>query len=102
MSPKAKIKEEEEYFLRQELERKMKRMKEQRAKLDAEEKQKLKELHDMRCPKCGARLAEISYKDMLIDKCINCQGVWLDVDELDRVITKEEDSFLSNMLKIFK
>jgi|SaaInl7_200m_RNA_FD_contig_31_1869397_length_421_multi_5_in_0_out_0_2 uncharacterized protein len=100
MSSKAKIKEEESFFAKQELERKMKRMKEQRSKLDAEEKQKLKELHHMRCPKCGAKLAEISYKDILIEKCISCQGVWFDVDELDRV-TKGENSFLSNMLKIF-
>ena len=55
----------------------------------------------MRCPKCGARLAEISYKDMLIDKCINCQGVWFDVGELEQV-TKDEDSFVHSMLKIFK
>ena len=101
MNPKTKIKEEETYFIKQELERKMKRLKEQRAKLDAEEKQKLKELHHMRCPKCGARLAEISYKDILIDKCINCQGVWFDVGELEQV-TKDEDSFVHSMLKIFK
>ena len=38
----------------------------------------------MNCPKCGAELVKKFYKGMLeVDYCPNCQGMWLDFDELD-------------------
>lgn len=40
-----------------------------------EEKRKPKELHYMRCPKCGMHLIEIDYKRIAVDKCSSCEGV---------------------------
>jgi len=101
MVPLKPTEKEEEYFARLELEKKKKLIEEQRKKLAEEEKRRLKELHYMHCPKCGSDLVEIKYKNVMIDKCPECKGVWLDCGELEQVVTTE-DSFLGGMLKIFK
>jgi uncharacterized protein len=44
---------EEEYFARMEFERKKKSEEEKQRKIAEGEKKKLKELHYMKCPKCG-------------------------------------------------
>ena len=80
---------EEEYIKRQELER-IKNLREQAAKETAEqEKVKLKELHWMRCPKCGLELEEITYRGIKIDECFSCGGVFLDAGELQAVAASE-------------
>lgn len=101
MSIQKPTEKEEEYFARLELEKKKIIVEQERAKLEEAEKERLKEIHHMRCPKCGSSLVEISYKNIMIDKCPSCEGIWLDCGELEQVVT-EEDSFLGGMLKIFK
>ena len=40
----------------------------------------------MNCPKCKTELVQKYYKGMIeVDACPNCGGMWLDVDELDRL-----------------
>ena len=101
MSIQKPAEKEEEYFARLELEKKKKLIEERRGTLAEEEKKRLQELHYMHCPKCGSDLVEIPYKDIMIDKCPDCEGLWLDCGELEQVVS-EEDSFLGGMLKIFK
>ena len=49
-------------------------------KLVEKEMKRLKELNYMRCPKCGMSLEEIEYSGFKADKCIQCEGIWLDVE----------------------
>lgn len=88
---------EEEYFARVEFERKKKAEEESRKKLADAEKKRLKELHFMRCPKCGMQLVEVDYKTLKLDRCTACDGVWLDAGELEAA-TKLEKSVLSRFL----
>ena len=67
---------EEGYFARMEFERRKKIEEEKHRKLAEEEKKKLKDLHFMRCPKCGMELIEIDYRSIKIDKCSECEGIW--------------------------
>ena len=53
---------EAEYFAKEEFKKLKKSEEEKRIKMEAEEKQKLKDLHYMNCPKCGMNLVEIDYK----------------------------------------
>ena len=92
---------EEEYFARTEFERKKKIEEEKHKKLAQEEKKKLKELHYMRCPKCGMELIEIDYKGIKIDECSECEGIWLDTGELETV-SKLEKSGLDKFFGVFK
>jgi len=90
---------EEEYFARLEFERKKKAAEQER--LAEEERRRLKELHSMRCPKCGSELVAIEYQGIEVDKCIACEGIWLDCGELEQVASKE-GGFLASMLRIFR
>lgn len=92
---------EEEYFARLQFEKQKKVEEEKHKKLKAEEKARLKKLHFMRCPKCGMELIEIDYKDIKIDKCSECEGVWLDAGELD-TISKITKSGLDKLFSVFK
>ena len=92
---------EDEYIARLEFEEKKKREEERVKKLQSEEKKRLKELHYMRCPKCGMELIEISYKEMKIDKCSLCEGIWLDAGEFE-MVTELEKSALDKFFKVFK
>lgn len=88
---------EEEYIARIEFERKKKAEEENRKRMAEAEKKRLKELHYMRCPKCGMELIEIDYKTLKIDRCSACDGVWLDAGELEAAV-KLEKSVLSRFL----
>ena len=61
----------------------------------------LKELHFMRCPKCGMELSEIDYKSIRVDKCFGCDGIWLDAGELESV-AKLEKGALDKLFGVFK
>lgn len=92
---------EEEYFARQELEKRKQMEEEKHKKLAEEEKKRLKELHYMRCPKCGMELTEIDYKRIRVDKCFGCEGVWLDAGEMEAV-SKLEKTTMDKLLNLFK
>lgn len=92
---------EEEYFVREEYERQRRIHEERHQALAAEEKKRLRELHFMRCPKCGMELLEIDYRTIRIDKCSGCAGVWLDAGELEEV-AKLEKSGLDKLFSVFK
>ena len=83
---------EEEYFARLEFEKRKKAEQEKQQSLAAAEKKRLRELHHMKCPKCGMELIEIDYKEIKIDKCSSCDGVWLDAGELDAVQKMEKSA----------
>ena len=91
---------EEEYFARMEFERRKKIMEEGK-KTTEEGKRKLKELHYMRCPKCGMELIEIAYRGIKIDEWSECKGIWLDAGELE-VVAKLEKSGLDKFFSILK
>jgi uncharacterized protein len=92
---------EEEYFARQELERKKKTEEENQGRLEEEEKRRLRELHYMRCPKCGMGLIQIDYRGIKVDRCSGCDGVWLDAGELES-IQKLEKSGLDKFFSLFE
>ena len=92
---------EQEYVARMEFEKRRKLEEEKHRKLKGEEKKKLKELHYMSCPKCGMGLIEIDYKEIKVDKCSECEGIWLDAGELE-AISKLAKSGLDKLFGVFK
>ena len=92
---------EEEYFARIEIEKKKKLMEEKQKSIASDEQKELKELHYMRCPKCGMELTEIDYKKIKVDKCFSCQGVWLDAGELEAV-SELDQSIMGKFFNVFK
>ena len=93
---------EAEYFAREEYER-LKAIEEVKHGMMAqEEKEKLKELHHMKCPKCGMDLVTIDYKGIQIDRCSGCAGVWLDQGELEAIAELEHGTMGKLFSKVFK
>ena len=88
---------EEEYFAREEL----KRREQAKIKKTHEERERLKALHWMRCPKCGSELHEVSFRDVSIDRCEDCGGVFLDRGELEQ-LSGSEDNVIGAILQVFK
>lgn len=81
---------EAEYFARMEFERKKRAEEEKRKSIAAAEKNRLRELHHMRCPKCGMDLIEVDYKELKVDRCSACDGIWLDAGELEAAMKLEK------------
>jgi hypothetical protein len=92
---------EEEYFARVEFEKKKAAEEEKSKKLADGERKKKKELHFMKCPKCGMGLIEIDYKGIKVDKCSACEGIWLDYGELETVIEMDK-SGLDKFFSVFR
>ncbi len=48
----------------------------------------------MECPRCASELILTKYKGIEVDKCVGCEGMWLDHEELDEledtVLDKDE------------
>ena len=81
--------QEEEYFAREEIEKKRKLALRQAEETAAKERERLKQLHHMKCPKCGMDLQAIAKGKVEVDTCFNCHGVWLDAGELEQLLRGE-------------
>jgi Zn-finger nucleic acid-binding protein len=92
---------EDEYFARQEFDRRKKAEEEKWQKMAAEERERQKELHWMHCPKCGSEMVEIDYEGSLLDKCTHCLGVYFDNGELEHMLEKQK-GFARKLFGIFK
>lgn len=93
---------EDEYFARQELERRKKWAAEQAAKTGVEEKERLKQAHWMKCPKCGNDLAEIDLHGVKVDQCAHCGGFFLDAGEIDQLTKQEDQGVIGRVFSIFR
>jgi uncharacterized protein len=92
---------EDEYFAREDAEKKRKIALEQQKKLAQGERDELKKLHYMHCPKCGMPLHTIRFRNIDIDRCFSCQGTWMDKGELEKVAGTETGGVMKSILNIF-
>ena len=93
--------QEETFFARQEHEKRRKAAEDAAARLQKQTQEEQKQLHWMRCPKCGSELAEVGYREQRVDRCQACGGVWLDAGELEALAAKE-GGFLLGLRKAFQ
>jgi hypothetical protein len=93
---------EEEYFARENAERLRKLAAEQKKALAESEREKLRALHHMRCPKCGMELKEIAVRGVDVDRCFSCNGTWLDAGELEKLAKgSDEGTVMAAVLRVF-
>jgi uncharacterized protein len=93
---------EEEYFKKLEIERMKQLEAEKLAKMAEQERQRLRELHHMKCPKCGMDLMEIQYEGITLDRCVTCGGTWFDAGEMEHLLEERESGLVSKIMSIFK
>lgn len=78
----------EEELIRQARERRVARLAKE---LDAD-REKQKQLHFLKCPKCGGNLVEVEHEGIKVDRCTSCEGVFFDAGELDELLLKKQDA----------
>lgn len=74
--------QEDEYFAREEIEKKHRLAMKQAEELEVRAKEELKRIHYMKCPKCGMDLHTLKKGAVEVDTCFHCHGIWLDEGEL--------------------
>lgn len=82
MAPKKPTSQENEYFAREEARR------QELAQIEREQQAEstAREARRGTCPGgCATKLVEEAFRDILIDRCPTCGGVWLDPGELDKI-----------------
>lgn len=75
----------------------------ERAALEQEaERRRLKELHYMKCPKCGHDLEEQDLDGVKVDRCTFCEGLYMDAGELETLFLRRDDrkSFLRRLIGV--
>ena len=80
-----------------------KREKERIAQEAESERKRLKDLHFMRCPKCGHEMREEELDGVKVDRCSFCEGLYFDAGELEQVAMKrveDRKSFFRKLMKI--
>jgi hypothetical protein len=80
----------------------LKREKERAAKEKAEETKRLRELHFLKCPKCGHDMKEETLDNVAIDRCTRCEGVFFDAGELERAYMKKAEERRGLFRKLLK
>ena len=97
---------EEAYFKQEEIEAKRKLAFAQSQRLEAQQREQLRALHHMKCPKCGLDLQSIQRGDVEIDTCFNCHGIFLDAGELEalqkQMAHEKDGKWMDAVLNIFK
>ena len=93
---------EDEYFARQDLEKKKQWAKENAARMAAAEREKLKQTHYMKCPKCGSDLHTVELHGISVDTCATCHGTWLDAGELEQMLQPGNKGLFDRVMSVFK
>lgn len=94
--------QEEEYFARIEFERRQQQVADKQKQMQQDEKQRLKDLHWMRCPKCGMEMIEIDFEGIKVDKCSTCLGLYFDDGEVAHLVNKNKPGFLGRLSSLFQ
>jgi uncharacterized protein len=47
-------------------------------------------MEKLKCPRCDIIMKKIKKADVIIDVCQKCHGMWLDDDEIDKLLKVDE------------
>ena len=97
MSPKKPSSGEDEYIARQEAKRReLEGIERGQAEAEACRQERIGT-----CPSgCETKLVEEAFRDILIDRCPTCTGVWLDPGELEK-ISSDDSAMVRSVFNFF-
>ncbi len=102
MSKEKPSKTEDEYFAKEEAEKKKRLERSYKEEHLQKERANVQEVCYMKCPKCGGDLSVLMFRGIEIDKCKDCSGVWLDNGELEKLAGADESNVIRDILSMFK
>jgi len=47
----------------------------------------------LNCPFCKTPMEKINRANVTVDRCSNCQGIWLDKGELDKIVIRRKKHY---------
>ncbi|MFZ9885876.1 MAG: zf-TFIIB domain-containing protein [Myxococcota bacterium] len=80
---------EDEFFAREDALKLQKLHQEKLRSVATQEREAQKQLHHMHCPKCGWNLQTIQWRDVEVEKCLDCGAIVLDDGELEKLAGSE-------------
>jgi hypothetical protein len=86
---------EEEHFAKVEADR----LKARKAAAAAEAEKAARQLHYMKCPKCGADLLTELYHKVQVDRCPDCKGIWFDAGEAESIVEQNEQKGVAGLFQ---
>ena len=100
-------KPEDDFFAAEEVEAKRKLAFHQAQALAEQQREALRKLHHMKCPKCGFDLHALKEGTVHLDTCFNCHGVWLDAGEMEHFKSEaakqqRKTPLINSILNLFK
>ncbi len=93
---------EDEYFVREDAEKKRRLALQAKKEKEAAELKQLRDLHHMHCPKCGLQMQEVRLRGVDVDVCFSCNGIFLDQGELEKLQKPESRGVMNAILNWFK
>lgn len=93
---------ENEYFVREDAERIRKLAHTLRKQLEVAERERLRNLHWMRCPRCGDEMHAVTFRGMVAELCLACRGLFLDERELAHLAPRSAHGVMSGILNWFR
>jgi hypothetical protein len=102
---------EDDWFLQNEIKlledakkARQKREAERQARETEAERARVKQLHWMKCPKCGHDMKTETLEAVEIDRCTFCEGFFLDQGEIEELFLRkgqsQRQSFMRRLLRI--
>ena len=80
---------EEEYMARENADLRRANALAMRRQTEQAERERLKALPAMHCPKCGVALDTLTLQGVQVERCFSCKGTWLDAGELEQLAEKD-------------
>lgn len=99
--PESKRNAEEEYFAKLNQENEAKIAAELAAEKARADRAHQKELHHMRCGKCGGGMEPQAFRGMEIDICVDCGAVLLDPGELEQLAGADQSGVFAGLRGLF-
>ncbi|MBI5069210.1 MAG: zf-TFIIB domain-containing protein [Deltaproteobacteria bacterium] len=93
---------EDEFFAKEDAEKKRRLTQQVTKELAADERKKLRDLHFMHCPKCGMKMQEVRLHGMDVEVCFACGGIFLDKGEIDIIAAPQQKGIMGAILNWFK
>jgi len=91
---------EAEFFAREEQEKLHRLAEQQKREKEEADREHSRNIHFMKCPKCGADLKKARMGLVDVEECTHCDTLVLDKGALDR-IKISDNSLLKSMIEIF-
>jgi uncharacterized protein len=93
---------EDEFFAREDVEKKRKLAHQVKKELGADRLKSLRDLHYMHCPRCGLEMQEVHFGKLTVDVCFGCNGAFLDRAEIEVIAAPHQKGLMGAILNWFK